>query len=406
MIGQSRRPRPAPVGSVSAAVLFTALVSAGLLLAGLLLAGRPAVAHADGTVAFTIGDDRITESSGLARDRDRGLYWTVNDSGSGPTVYALDGSGSVTGTVRFRADVTDVEAVQYHDGNLYVADIGDNQARRDFVTVYVLYDTDPVGASVRYRAFDFAYPDGPHDAETLLVDDAGRMSVVTKDSDGAVYRAPADPSRTRVNTLTRVADAPAYVTDGQVLHDGRVALRTYTAVHIVDPTRNFAETARAATPFQPQGESLTENLADDGLLVGSEGQRSAVYAMPVPSGLPSIPAAGATPSTVSTASPAAGAGASGSPPESASGRATASVDPSASASTPAVDGSGAARSGTGSSGTGRSGTGGSGTGGSGTGGSGTGGSGTGIALLLAALVAVAAGLVAFLRSGRRADVAG
>lgn len=330
------------------------------LLTVLTLFGWPAVAHAAPTVAFTIRDGRITESSGLARDPDHGVYWTINDSGAGGTVYALDGSGAVTGTVNFRARPTDVEAVQYHDRALYVADIGDNRARRDWVTVYVLYNTDPVGATVLYRAFDFAYPDGPHDAETLLIDRSGRIYLVTKGRDGAVYQAPAQPSRTAVNPLTRIAAAPDYVTDGQFLHDGRVALRTYTAVYILDPARGFREVARAPVPFQPQGESLTENLAGDGLLVGSEGRPSAVYAMPVPSGLPAVPSGGATPPTAppTPAGPTAGT-------------ATASPGPS-SGTVPSTDG-----------------------------GSGDGRSGTWIALVLAGLAALGAGLAAYALQGRR-----
>src|SRR3954452_11468538 len=84
---------------------------AGLAAAVLIPAVSAAPAHADTTVAFTITDSRITESSGLARDRDHGLYWTVNDSGDSATVYGLDPSGSVLGTVNFRAQVSDVEAV-------------------------------------------------------------------------------------------------------------------------------------------------------------------------------------------------------------------------------------------------------------------------------------------------------
>ena len=53
----------------------------GLLLVAVVFLGiAPTVAVAEDTVAFTIKDARITESSGLAVDPTGNLYWTVNDS--------------------------------------------------------------------------------------------------------------------------------------------------------------------------------------------------------------------------------------------------------------------------------------------------------------------------------------
>jgi hypothetical protein len=264
-------------------------------------AGRAA---ADDTVAFTITDDRITESSGLTRDTDAGLYWTVNDSGDSGRVFALDQAGKVVGTVRFRADPVDVEAVQYADNTLYVADIGDNNADRSFVTVYLISDPQPNNRRTLYRSVDLVYPDGPHDAETLLVSDTGQLYLVTKGANGGIYQAPADLSHSQLNTLTRVGDAPPFVTDGQFLDDGRIAVRSYVDVSILDPDQGYRVVARSATPFQPQGESLTRNLDGTRLLVGSEGKNSAVFSMPVPDGMAAAPSPGASPPTKrSTTSP-------------------------------------------------------------------------------------------------------
>lgn len=269
-------------------------VAWALLVASLLVAGA-ARAAADDTVAFTIRDPRITESSGLTRDTEANLYWTVNDSGDSARAFALDETGHVVGTINFRADVSDVEAVQYSDNVLYVADIGDNHADRDHVTVYLLYSPQPDNQTVLYHAYDFAYPDGPHDAETLLVSATGQLYLVTKGADGGIYQAPAQPSRSRVNTLTRVADAPPFVTDGQFLADGRIALRSYVDVSILDPNQGYKVVAQAPTPAQPQGESLTQSLNGSSLLVGSEGSDSQVYSMPIPTTMASVPKPGATP---------------------------------------------------------------------------------------------------------------
>ena len=61
--------------------------------------------------------------------------------------YALDADGDPQGTLEFRVDPVDVEAVAFHDGRLYVADIGDNRERRDFVTVYFFDDAEPSDAA-------------------------------------------------------------------------------------------------------------------------------------------------------------------------------------------------------------------------------------------------------------------
>jgi hypothetical protein len=264
-------------------VVHPALRSVAALLLALGLAGAlPLTAAARDTVAFTINDSRIRESSGLAADPAAGGYWTVNDSGDSAIAYGLSTSGRVVGTLEYRAEPIDVEAVALHDGRLYVADIGDNLAEREFVTVYYFDDARPDDRTVRYHSWDFIYPDGPHDAETLLVDESGRLFVVTKDAPGAVYAAPRKPMRAGTNELTKVGDAPGAVTDGTFLPGGkRIALLTFGSIEVVD-AKSYKRVAQADVPMQAQPESLTVSLDGSSLLVGSEGRRSKVYAIPIP----------------------------------------------------------------------------------------------------------------------------
>ena len=273
-----------------------------LLLAGAL----PSLAVAEDTVAFTISDARVTESSGLARDEAAQGYWTVNDSGSAGVVYQLGPEGRTRGTLNYRAQPRDVEAVAVHGNRLYVADIGDNTGVRDSVSVYYFLNPRANGLTVTYNSFDFRYPDGPHDAETLLVDGAGRLYLVTKGVEGGIYVAPQSPSRSGVNVLRRVGDAPGLVTDGVFLPgDRQIALLTYGSVVVIDAT-SYAQVASAPIPAQAQAESLAVNLAGDGLLVGSEGRNSKVYAVPVPgaagngSPAPGTPSAAGSPSASAT----------------------------------------------------------------------------------------------------------
>jgi hypothetical protein len=254
------------------------------LLTVLLFSIIPTVAGAEDTVAFRIKDARITESSGLAVDRAGNLYWTINDSGDRGVAYGIGLDGTVQGTLNFRAQPIDVEAIAVHEDRLYVADIGDNNAQRNSVRVFYFSNPRANGLTVSYHAYDFAYPDGPHNAETLLVNDSGRLFIVTKDDkEGAVYAAPRKPDRQGLNDLKKVGSAPAQVTDGTFLPDGeRIALLTYTSIDVVD-ANSYKVLASADIPRQPQAESLTMSMDQQSLLVGSEGKKSRVYSVAVPS---------------------------------------------------------------------------------------------------------------------------
>ncbi|GAA1667296.1 hypothetical protein ACFTSF_15200 [Kribbella sp. NPDC056951] len=239
---------------------------------------------------FTISDPRIKESSGLAKSQKyEDLYWTVNDSSDSARVFGVDTDGDVKVVLKFKAEVRDVEAIAVdREGTIYIADIGDNTKSRDTIEIYTIPEPSSLenAENVRYHRYDFEYPDGPHDAETLLVQpETNEIFIVTKSSKGgAIYSTPGRPSREGTNKLTKVAAAPAGTfTDGTFLPDGqRAVLRTYVDVATVawgddKPTL----VARGPVPLT-QGESVAVGEADNTVLVGSEGSNSAVYQVQVP----------------------------------------------------------------------------------------------------------------------------
>ncbi|XVX19206.1 WD40 repeat domain-containing protein [Actinomycetota bacterium] len=290
--------------------------AAAALAAAAYLALLPDTANAADEPDVRIGDARVTESSGLAPSRRHPhTVWTTNDSGDRGVIYAVDlRSGKVTGAHTYSDKAPrDVEAMGLApDGRLLVADIGDNSAQRSWIRVWSLPEPALGTTSAPGTRYTFAYPDGAHDAETLLVHPrTGRLCVVTKGLPGAVYAAPAKLAATQPNRLTRVGAAPVLVTDGVFLADGsRVALRDYGQVHLVD-AETWQVTASAALPAAPQGESIT--VDGSGLLVGSEGAGSGLWRVPVP-----------------TASPTSTAQASTSPTSAASGMSSSTADPTAS----------------------------------------------------------------------------
>jgi hypothetical protein len=260
---------------------------------------------------LTLQDPTLVESSGLAVSATHpGVLWTHNDGGSVAQVMAVDRQGSTVATVTLAGiDPYDPEALAPGTDDrgraaLYLGDIGDNLRERPDVSVFRFREpTRLADATVPARWYRFTYPDGPHDAEALLVDADGRIMVATKEFAGAaLYRAPRRlvTEGQGTNVLTRLADVPSLVTDGAYLPDGRFVLRTYTSVYLYD--RPGHEVARASLPPQPQGESVAAD--GDRLLVGSEGVRSRVLAVPVPGPSPASSSAAPSPSSSpSTAAP-------------------------------------------------------------------------------------------------------
>jgi len=272
------------------------LRAAGAALLALGLATSfPATAGAAGKVAFTIKDNRVAENSGMARDTRNKVYWAVNDSGALGVVYGIDSSGKVKGTLRYNAFPVDAEAVAWNKDRLYVGDIGDNDKKRKTVRVYYFDDPKPDDKTRTYKAWDFRYPDGAHDAETLLVTPQGRLYIATKEAKGGLYRAPEKPDTDGVNKLTRVGDVPSTLTDGVYLPGGtQIAFLTYGAVLVVD-ARSRAEQGTADVTGVAQAEALAVGLDGTSLLVGGEGKNAKVYSM-------AVPGAAATPGATPTSS--------------------------------------------------------------------------------------------------------
>ncbi|HKF89678.1 MAG TPA: hypothetical protein VKB85_16590 [Propionibacteriaceae bacterium] len=252
-------------------------IAAALLLAGLL----PSTAFAQ-NVAFTVKDGRILSSSGLARDVNAGLYWTANETGDRGVVYGLTTTGAVRGTLNYRAKPVDVEGLAVVNDTLYVGDIGDRTRTRGLITVYRFDNPRATGLTVTYRSYDFAFRDGPKDAETLLVTESGRILLVTAGKNAAIYAGPRQPSRQVLNRLTKVADAPDDITDGAFLPGGKkIALRSNRTVYILD-AGSYETVVSAELSTQPKGKSLAISLDGESLLLGTQGRNAKVYAVPIP----------------------------------------------------------------------------------------------------------------------------
>ena len=151
----------------------------------------------------------VYETSGLAAShRQRDLFWTHNDRGHEPELFAITAAGALAQRVRVTgADLVDWEDIESGPCGdvacLYIGDIGDAAvarsdaglgSRREFAVIRIarpdpgaVTSEEPVEADdVRMWRFDYA--DGLyHNAETLLVEPGtNRIYVVEKTADPEV----------------------------------------------------------------------------------------------------------------------------------------------------------------------------------------------------------------------------
>lgn len=261
------------------------------------------------TKLATLKNPAINESSGLAASRlNPNIYWTHNDSGDGPFVYAFDSRGESRGVFRVAgAQARDWEDMGIGPGPkrgqyyLYLGDIGDNARERTEIVVYRVLEPELTIAAKNSskknprttnaaEAIRLRYPDGKFDSETLLVHPAtGNLYVITKVllRNATVYEAAAPFVAGQVVTMKRIGEikVPSLLggtlTGGSISPDGRrVAFCDYLqGYEVVLPraSNNFNDVwKQTATAFslgeRQQGESITYRADGKALLATSEGK--------------------------------------------------------------------------------------------------------------------------------------
>jgi hypothetical protein len=230
----------------------------------------------------------LPEASGIAASRrSPGVFWAISDSGQ-PIVTALADTGEVRGHVRVAgATVEDWEDVSVGPCGdrtcLYIADIGDNQRRRNHVTIYRVPEPAPGDRTTpAAEVITARYPDGAHDAETLVVTPDGAAFVVTKEKTAIVYRLPSLEPGTEAR-LQETARLPLVdATGGGTSANGKWAalrsgdeLRFYSMAEFT--AGRFDGGVRVKTePFgEPQGEGITFGRNGAIYLAGEGGGRKA-----------------------------------------------------------------------------------------------------------------------------------
>lgn len=236
----------------------------------------------------------VTEASGLAASRrNEGIVWTHNDSGGAASLYALGGDGTIRATIPLTgATNRDWEDMARGPGPagapdwLYVGDIGDNAAVRGSVRVYRVPEPDlsgvVYGGSVPTAPAGFVnllYPDGPRDAEALVVDPAsGDLLLITKrEARSRVYRAPAPSFAGETLTLEYLRElGDNLVTAADACPNGRTVLvRRYSGLDAYVGSTVASALGSEPSPrlveAEPQGETVAAAPDCEGYYTLSEG---------------------------------------------------------------------------------------------------------------------------------------
>jgi hypothetical protein len=224
----------------------------------------------------------IDEVSASVFDSENGLVWTLGDSGTGARIGRTHVETGETIPIDITGAVNqDWEAMVMDEaGLLWILDVGDNSAVREYVT---FYQADPLDLTDNntlpvIRTITVTYQDGPMNVEAAVYDE-GLIYIIEKTPlrEIAPYKArvvtvdvseTADPEQEAESAGT----IPIYqsITDASVSPEGYLYLLTYTGIYVSIDWREFD---RHAMPFKfffyGQQEALVA-LGNNSFYVGVE----------------------------------------------------------------------------------------------------------------------------------------
>jgi hypothetical protein len=187
-----------PLHSLSARASLVLLASLVACDARLLPSGERGGVPAAAERPFTLrGAFRLDESSAAALSAAHPqAFYTINDSGNDPVLYAFDTTGGAVGRWVVRtAGSDDWEALAVapcaRSGGdsthscVYIGDVGDNRAERRSITIYRVVEPDSLVANSVGELFPDSlvarYTDGAHNVESMVMSGDGSLLLITKE---------------------------------------------------------------------------------------------------------------------------------------------------------------------------------------------------------------------------------
>lgn len=271
-----------------------------------------ATAFGTGASQGQVTASELSELSGMVASRSYpGMLWTANDQRGTDTIYLINEQADFAGSVvLFGSQLLDTEdlAVGPRAGMngtfVFVGDIGDNVASRADVLVYTFAESFAQNASVDepvflgpfdYDYFVLTYPDGPRDAESMVVDPlTGDLLIVTKEvTESRIYRAPAAKLiHSETVTLEYMGLAELHEPSAaDISPDGlEILLRNEdkALVYVRHADESVAQALQRpgqaapviGRPVEPNGETIAYDANNRGYFTISEGFDSLLYFFP------------------------------------------------------------------------------------------------------------------------------
>jgi len=268
------------------------------------------------TITGHLQDKQLNEISGIAASGIfKAIYYIHNDSGDTSRFFSISPDGKLKNTIYYKGDpnekqgVKDCEDIAVGIGPvpgksfIYMGDIGDNNAVRKYITIYRIEEQPSWAKDNLINAtavpLHLKYPDGPKDAETLMIDPIEKLiCIVSKRHDTVgVYTTPLNYKANDTLVLTRRTKLffeglkPfKWITAGDISRDGQqVLLKNYEKVYYWH--RNGKEhiwqtmlRKPEELPYQAekQGEAIGFTLDGKGYYTTSEGVFSPIYYYKLP----------------------------------------------------------------------------------------------------------------------------
>lgn len=225
----------------------------------------------------------LLEISGAAASRiNPGILYIHNDSGNANQVYLTNGNGGNVGTLTLtQVGNRDWEDIAVGPGPapgknyVYLGDIGDNHSQYPSVLIYRFPEPDLTGKTLpttinidSLDIIELKYPDGPRNAETLMVDPLTKdIFIASKESNSSKIYVARYPQSTKASTvMTPVVQLYMdKATAGDISPDGtEILLRNngqiwYWKLPVGTSVSRGLLTAPQIAPYangEPQGEGI------------------------------------------------------------------------------------------------------------------------------------------------------
>ena len=226
--------------------------------------------------ATPITPGQIDEASGIADSRTMpGNLWVEEDGGNAAQMTLLGYDGVVKGTIALPVPNRDWEDMGYGPGPnaglnyIYMGDIGDNNAQYPICQIYRFPEPASLQTPItQVERINFRYPDGPRDAEAMLVDPATKdIYIISKREPNVhLYRLAYPQNINEVTVAESLGQLPmTFVTGAAISPDGsELMVRTYPEIRYWkrDAGQSIADALQKGNSRQlpyrvePQGEAI------------------------------------------------------------------------------------------------------------------------------------------------------